>query len=92
MAIRIGPVTVDTKTVAAAGTPEDLTADDVTCTQVFIIANEENSGVNVYIVDSKDDAKKVVVPAVGRTLPISNPTLIRVDVDVNGDKLDWGAA
>ncbi len=92
MAIRLGPVTVDTKTVAVAGVPEALTGDDVTCTQVFIIANEDNSGVNVYIVDSNDSTKKVVVPAVGITLPVSNPKRIQVDVDVSTDKLDWGAS
>lgn len=92
MATRNGPVTVDTTTVTTGGTPVDLTADDFTCSQVFLIANEANVGINVYLVDSNDNAKTIVIPSVGMTVLVQNPKLIRVSADEDADKIDWAAA
>lgn len=91
MAVRKGPITVDSKTVSSAGTPEDLTADTVRCTSVFIIEDPANSGANVYLVDSNSASKKIEVPASGLTLPVDNPALLRVDVDTDGDAVNWVA-
>ena len=55
MAVRNGPVTVDSKIIVTAGTPLALTADEVRCTSVYIIGAEANTGTNVYIVDSWQD-------------------------------------
>ena len=91
MAIRVGPITVDSKTVAAALTPEVLTADDVPCTSVYVVAAEANTGAQVYVVDNVTTANKIRVPAGGITLPISNPKLVTVDVDTSGDIVEWMA-
>jgi len=91
MATRVGPITIDSKTIAATGTPEAITADDITCTSVYLVAAEANTGANVYLVDSNDDAKKTRIPSGGLTVPISDPKFVKVTVDTNGDKVEWAA-
>lgn len=91
MATRNGPITVDTKTVTLAATPEALTADDISCTSVYVIAATTNVGANIYVTDNTDTSKKIRVPTGGLTLPMGKPKLITVAVDTDGDKVDWMA-
>ena len=92
MADRAGPITADSKTVTAAGTPEFLTTDSVPCSAVIVRAKDANTGV-VYIVDSGDNTKKY--PGAGLpagetiTLPIGNPAKIKIDVSVSAEGVDW---
>ncbi len=83
---------VDSKTVAVTGTPEALTTREIACTSVYLVAASANAGATVYIVDSTTTSKKIRVPAGGLTLPVQDPRDISVDVDTNGDKVEWLAA
>lgn len=85
---------VDSKTVTTADTPEALTARDILCQAVLIRAKAANTGV-VYVVDLATTSKKFPVdglePEEYIILPITNPALIKIDVSVNGEGVDWVA-
>lgn len=88
------PVYVDSKTVAAAGTPEVLTTRDIQCVSVLIRAKDSNTGV-VYVVDSVTNTKKFpaagLLPGESVTLPLTDPANVSIDVSVNGEGVDWVA-
>ncbi len=86
----VGQNFVDSKTISAAGTPEAITTRVITCTSVFLLPKTGNTN-NVYIVDFTDETKTFPIPTSGLTLPISNPALIKIDVDTNDEGLDWVA-
>ena len=89
MAAEVGQVFVDSQTVAAAGTPEALTTRDLGVrTSVFILPKTANTG-NLLLVDDTTTSKTFIVPTSGITLPIGNPSLIQIDVSVNGEGCDW---
>lgn len=82
------PIAVDSKTVAASGTAEVLTTRDITCTSVFLLPKRTNTN-QVYLVDLTTESRMIRIPTGGLTLPISNPALLKIDVDTNGEGLDW---
>ncbi len=84
------PIAVDSKTVAVAGTAEALTTRDISCASVFLLPKSGNTN-NVYIVDLTTESQKLIIPTGGLTLPISNPSIIKIDVDTNTEGLDWVA-
>ncbi len=90
MANEVGQVFVDSKTVSAAGTPEAITTRDIACDSVLLLPKSGNMN-NVYIVDFTTETKTFPIPTSGLTLPISNPALIKIDVDTNDEGLDWVA-
>lgn len=90
MANETGQVFVDSATVTTNGTPEVITSREIACTSVFLLPKTGNSN-NVYLVDFTTETKLLIIPTSGITLPISNPTLIKIDVDTNGEGLDWVA-
>ena len=83
-------IAVDTKTVTAAGTAEAITTRDISCTSVFLLPLTTNTD-DVQLVDLTTESKKIAIPSTGLTIPISNPALIKIDVVVNGEGLDWVA-
>ncbi len=90
MANETGQVFVDSKTVSANGTPEAITTREITCGSVFLLPKSGNTN-NVYLVDFTTETKLLIIPTSGLTLPISNPALIKIDVDTNAEGLDWVA-
>ncbi len=90
MAAEVGQIFVDSKTVSANGTAEVITTRDIACTSVFLLPKSGNTN-NVYLVDFTTETKKLIIPTSGLTLPISNPALIKIDVDTNDEGLDWVA-
>ncbi len=89
MAAEVGQVFIDSKTVAATGTPEALTDRDLGVrNSVFILPKPGNGG-DLLLVDDTTATKTFIVPTSGITLPISNPSLIQIDVSVNGEGCDW---
>ncbi|KKN77081.1 hypothetical protein LCGC14_0364200 [marine sediment metagenome] len=84
------PIAVGTKTVAVTGTAEELTTRDINCTSVFLLPLTTNTDV-VQLVDLTTESQKITIPSTGLTIPISNPALIKIDVAVNGEGLDWVA-
>lgn len=90
MANETGQIFVDSATVSAAATPEAITTREITCTSVFLLPKSGNTN-NVYLVDFTTETKKLIIPTSGLTLPISNPALIKIDVDTNDEGLDWVA-
>ncbi len=86
-----GQVFVDSATVTTVGTPAFITTRDVTCNSVYLLPKSSNTG-DVLLVDFTDPTtKNILIPKAGMTLPISNPALIKIDVTVNGEGLDWVA-
>ena len=85
-------VSVNSKTVAAAITPEALTATSTPCSAVIVYAKAANTGV-VYIVDTVTVAQKFPVdglkPREWLTIPVSNVAAVKVAVSVNGEGVDW---
>ncbi len=88
MANEVINVAVDTKDVAAAGTPEALTTREIQGTSVFIIPKAANTGA-MFIADDTTDSKLVTIPTGGITLPILDPRLITIDSAVNGEGVEW---
>ena len=86
----IGPVFVDSKTIAVAGTAEALTTRDIHCSSVHIRPIPGNT-TPVFIVDTATESQKYVLPDTGVTVPINNPALIIIDADTNGEGVDWMA-
>lgn len=82
------PPIVDTKNVSIAGVPEALTTRDVRVDSVAILPKTANAGV-VSIVDFNDETIKWPIPAAGVVVPINDPRRITLDVDNNGDGVDW---
>lgn len=88
-----GPTTLTggSKTVATAGTGEALGAT-LTTKQIYIRAKSTNTG-NVYVGDSSVDKtsnKQVVLAANDSvTISISNRSTVYVDVDTNGEGVDY---
>ena len=90
MAAEVGQIFVDSKTVAAAGTPEALTDRDLGVrTSVFILPKSGNGGDLLLVDDTTPATKTFIVPTSGITLPIGNPALIQIDVSVGGEGCDW---
>ena len=85
-----GPIQIDTKTITAAGTAEDLTARDIKCASVLVRPIPSNT-TPVYIVDTVTESQKIVIPQTGMIVPINNPILIKIDADTNGEGVDWMA-
>ena len=81
-------IAVDSKTVTTAGTAEALTTRDITCSSIFLLPKSGNGG-DVLLADLTTESQTIIIPTAGLSLPISNPALIRVDVSVNGEGLDW---
>ena len=90
MALEIGPVYSDTKTVTAASTPEALTTREIHCTSVFMLPLAANTN-PVFVVDTLTPATRTTIPSAGMTLPIGDPRLISVDVTTNGEGVEWVA-
>lgn len=90
MALEQGPVYVDSKTVTVAGTPEALTTREIQCASVFILPKSGNTG-NAELVDTLTTTKQITIPTAGITVPIGNPALIKIDVTVSGEGVDWVA-
>ena len=84
------PIAVDSKTVAAAGTAEALTTRDISCSALFLLPKAANTG-DVFIVDLTTESQTLIIPTAGLALPISNPSLVKIDVSVNEEGLDWVA-
>lgn len=84
-----GPVNVNSKTVTSAGTAEALTATSTPCTSVYVVKNENNTGAQIYICDSGTPTQKIRVPATGITVPVQDAADVLVDVDTDGDAVDW---
>lgn len=85
-----GQVFIDSATVTVVGTPEFITTRDVICNSVYLLPKSANTG-DVLLVDFTTETKTILIPKAGMTLPISNPALIKIDVTVNGEGLDWVA-
>ena len=87
-------VSIDEKTITAAGTPEFLTTRDIECSSVVIRALAGNTN-PVYVVDSDDGSKKFPDDGLdagqSTTVPITNPALIKIDVTTNGEGVVWMA-
>ena len=81
---------VDTKTVAAAGTPEQLTTREVNVDSIFIKPIEGQSG-ELFLVDSTTMTKKITIGTAGITLPTPDPRIIFIDVETNGQGAEWVA-
>ena len=90
MALEVALPFVDSKTVAATGTPEALTTREVNCSSVFIQPLVDNTN-PVFIVDKADDSKTLEVGSAGITLPITDPRLIFIDVTTNDEGVEWVA-
>ena len=88
MAIEVGSVYVDVLTCDACGAVEALTARDIRCDSVFLLPA---SGDTVSIVDWSDDCASIAIPTAGITLPITNPSTIRVQGASGGETLSWMA-
>lgn len=92
MAIESNPLYVDSKNVTASSgsASEALTTRDIRCQSVFILPKSTNSG-TVFLVDNGDEAKIFPISAAGLTLPISDPSKVKVSTDNSGDDVDWVA-
>ncbi len=88
MALENKTLYVDTKTVTAAGTPEALTTRDINCNSVFIRPLSTNTN-KAYVVDLTTESKKIEIRGIGITLPIKDPSTIKIDVDTNGEGVEW---
>lgn len=84
-------VNADQKLVTAAGTVEVLTTVTLVVSQVTIKALKSNTD-QVLIVDTDDESKSFPLePGEGVTLNINNASLIKIDVEVSGEGVDWVA-
>ena len=87
------PYAVGSKTVAMAGTPEALTNRDIRCGAVVIVAKATNTGV-VYIVDPATGDRfpsDGLAPGERVEVRVHDPRVVRVDVSVSGEGVDWMA-
>ena len=84
------PIAVGSKTVTAAGTAEAITTREISCAAVFLLPKSTNTD-NVLLVDLTTESQTIPIPTAGLTLPVNNPALIKIDVAVNGEGIDWVA-
>lgn len=91
---------IDTKNVAAAGTPEQLTVRLVKGTSIWLkpkgAANYSAPTGSVLLVDGENPAtaaatKKIPIPADGVVLSLEEPRKLFIDVTVNGEGVHWAA-
>ena len=90
MAAETNPPFVDTKVVAAAGTPEQLTTREVEVDSLYIQPTDGNTG-KLWLVDTTTKTKKILIGAAGITLPVTDPRKIFIDVQTNGEGATWVA-
>lgn len=88
MALESGNIFNGSKDVATAGTPEFMTAREVAGRSCFILPKAGNTGI-IYIVDDTTPATKFPIPTSGITLPLDNPAVVQLDVDTDGDGVNW---
>ena len=83
-------IAVDSKTVTTAGTVEALTTRDILCSSVFIRPLVTNTR-RTYVVDLTTTTQKFELPNGGHNFSVNNPSLIKIDVDLDGEGVDWVA-
>lgn len=90
MALEQKPPFVDTKVVAAAATPEALTDRELEVDSVYIQEAVGNTG-DLFLCDSGDNSKRILIGSAGITIPITDPRNITIAVETNGEGATWVA-
>ena len=80
------------KAIAAAGTPEQLSADNIECFEVDVCASTKNTDVvvvgasNVHASDAADaQLGTILLPGMNIKMHVKNLNLIWADAKVNGE-------